>query len=168
MPGAILTDMKQKGPWQIKRSETKYENPWLTVREDSVIRPDGKPGIFGVATSMPGVCVLPFTEDGYVYITEEYRYGIEHNSIEAASGGMEDDMSALETAKKELQEETGLTAKEWIPCGMIDPLTSVMICPQYLFIAKDLTQGDTSHEGTEVITIHKIKFEELYLSLIHI
>lgn len=134
----------------------------MTVREDSVIRPDGKPGIYGVATLLPGVSVLPITEDGFVYITEEYRYGVERNSIEAASGGIEEGATQLETAKKELKEETGLTADEWIDCGTVDPLTSIISVPQRLFIAKGLHEGESDPEGTEVITVHKMKFDELY------
>ena len=154
--------MHQKGPWKVTNTKTTYQNPWMTVREDSVIRPDSKPGIFGVVTLLPGVSVLPITDDGYVYMTEEYRYGVEHDSIEAASGGMEKNASPLETAKKELQEETGLTADEWVDCGMVDPLTSVVFAPQYLFVARGLHYGETNLEGTEVIKMHKIKFNDLY------
>jgi len=154
--------MQAKGPWQVIGSKTVYQNPWMTVREDSVIRPDGQPGIFGVATLLPGVSVLPITDDGYAYMTEEYRYAIERRSMETASGGMEAGASALETAKKELKEETGLIATEWLDCGMVDPLTSIVSVPQHLFIAKGLTQGEPSSEGTEVITMHKIKLDDLY------
>lgn len=132
------------------------------MREDAVIRPDGKPGIYGVATILPGVSVLPITSDGFVYITEEYRYAIERNSIEAASGGMEEGATPLETAKKELKEETGLAADEWIECGTIDPLTSLVSVPQHLFVAKGLHEGEASPEGTEVITLHKLKFDDVY------
>lgn len=154
--------MLEKGPWKVTGSKTTYQNPWMSVREDAVIRPDGKPGIFGVATILPGVSVLPMTDDGFVYITEEYRYAVEHNSIEAASGAIEDGATPLETVKKELKEETGLTADEWIDCGMVDPLTSVVSVPQRLFIAKGLHQGESSPEGTEVITVHKMKFDDVY------
>lgn len=155
-------NMLEKGPWKITDSKIVYENPWMSVREDVVIRPDGKPGIYGVATMLPGVSVLPITDDGFVYMTEEYRYAVEHNSIEAASGGMEEGATPLETAKKELKEETGLSADEWMDCGLIDPLTSIVSVPQRLFIAKGLHEGESSPEGTEVITVHKIKLEELY------
>ena len=154
--------MLVRGPWKVTDSKIMYENPWMSVREDSVIRPDGKPGIYGVATILPGVSVLPITEDGFVYITEEYRYAVERNSIEAASGGVEEGAAPLETAKKELKEETGLTADTWIECGTIDPLTSVVSVPQHLFIAKGLHQGESSPEGTEVITVHKLKFADVY------
>lgn len=158
--------MKTKGSWKVVSSKTVYKNPWMTVREDSVIRPDGKPGIFGVATLLPGSSVLPITDDGYVYITEEYRYGVERDSIEAASGGMDKNETPLETAKRELLEETGLIADEWINCGMVDPLTSVIVAPQYLFIAKGLKQGEAKPEETELIKIHKIMFDDLYQMVI--
>lgn len=66
--------MKQHGPWRIEESEIKYQNHWITVREDKVLRPDGKKGIFGVVEAIGGISVLAVDDDNHVYLTEEYRY----------------------------------------------------------------------------------------------
>ena len=61
--------MEKNGPWTIKNSEIKYKNPWLEVREDQVIQPDGTDGIFGVITfARNGAHILPVDSEGYVYL----------------------------------------------------------------------------------------------------
>ena len=154
--------MKTKGPWKIVSSKIVYKNPWMTVQEDEVIRPDGNPGIYGVAKLLPGVSILPITDDGYVYISEEYRYGIEQNSIEAMSGGIDENETPLQAAKRELHEESGIIADNWTELSMVNPMTSIINSPQYLFVAKGLKFGATNREGTEVMKIHKIKFADVY------
>lgn len=150
----------KKGPWTVKGSEIKYKNPWIQVREDAVIRPDGKDGICGVVTMKSGVSVLPYDADGNVYLTEEYHYGVERVTIEAISGGMDEKESELETAKRELKEETGLIATEWTDLGSLDPFTSVVVSPNHMFLARGLMQGEASQEGTESIRVLKIPFSE--------
>src|SRR3989344_4829272 len=82
-------EMKKYGPWMIKSSEIKYKNPWIEVREDIVIRPDGKDGIFGVVNMKAGVSILAF-DDEHVYLTKEFKYGIGAESIETISGGIDE------------------------------------------------------------------------------
>jgi len=151
---------QKKGPWQTVGTTPKYKNPWLSVREDKVIRPDGKDGIFGVVTMLPGVTVLPIDDDGNVYITKEYKYAIERETIELVSGGFEPDEDRLDAARRELKEETGLEAKEIIELGFIDPFTTAVNCPNYMFLARGLTQGKADPEGTEVIEVLKVPYQQ--------
>jgi len=97
--------MKQHGPWHIVESHEVYRDPWIAVRKDDVIRPDGKPGTHSVVTLKPGVTVLAIDEEVNVYLTEEFHYGVGRITIEAVSGGTEIDELPLDTAKRELQEE---------------------------------------------------------------
>jgi|SRR3989344_3800724 len=151
---------KKNGPWVIKDTIPKYKNPWIEVNEDQVIRPDGKPGIFGIVKMVDGISVLPLDENGFVYLTEEFRYAIGKDSIEAASGGIDDGEKPLDAAKRELEEELGILADEWIDLGVVNPFTSVAHSPAYLFLAKKLKFSETNHEGTEIIKIKKMKIEE--------
>mgnify|MGYP003395509010 CR=1 FL=1 len=77
--------MQSHGPWQIKSGEVKYKNPWISVREDQVIRPDGKDRIFGIVEMLAGVSVLALDNDQNAHITREFRYGIGRESIELVS-----------------------------------------------------------------------------------
>lgn len=103
--------MNQHGPWKIVDSHSVYADPWLTVRCDDVIRPDGKPGTYSVVNLKPGVSVLAIDSKNYVYLTEEFHYGVGRVTLETVSGGIETDESPLLTAQRELQEEVGIEAR---------------------------------------------------------
>ena len=152
--------MKINGPWKIKKSVVKYKNPWIKVREDKVIRPDGKSGIFGVVEMVPGVSILPLDNHGYVYLVKEYHYAVEQNGIEVVSGAIDKNESALHAAKRELEEELGIEAKEWIDMGVVNPFTTAIKSPAKLFLAREIKLLKASPEGTETIHIVKIKFED--------
>lgn len=152
--------MRTNGPWKIKGSQEKYKNPWIRVREDQVIRPDGRDGIFGIVEMMAGVSVLALDEDGFVYLTKEFRYGIECDSIELVSGGIDKNESELESAKRELKEELGIEASEWINLGRVDPFTSVVVSPASMYLARDLHFSNANPEGTENIDLVKVTLEE--------
>lgn len=152
----------QKGPWQTVASDIKYRNPWISVREDKVIRPDGKDGIFGVVTMQPGVSILPVDQDGNVYLAKEYRYGIERVTIEVISGGYDADEDRIDAVRRELKEETGLEASEIIELGFIDPFTSVVNCPNYLYLAHGLKHGEAHPEGTEQIEVLKVPYRQAF------
>src|SRR3989338_3236051 len=104
--------MKKHGPWKIKNSKVVYKNPWISVREDSVIRPDGKPGIFGVVTMLPGSSVIPIDKNGNVYLTKEYHYGVRRVTIEAISGGVEKRKKKIKTTKREKKKKGGPVCKK--------------------------------------------------------
>ncbi len=150
----------KKGPWTITGSKTVYKNPWISVKEDEVVRPDGKNGVFGVVEMKPGVSVLPIDNDGNVYLTKEYHYAVERETIEAISGGIDKDENKIEAARRELKEETGMTANDWIDLGVIDPFTTVVVSPNYLFLAKGLEFSKSSPEGTENIKVMKVSIKE--------
>jgi 8-oxo-dGTP pyrophosphatase MutT (NUDIX family) len=150
----------KKGPWTITDSKTVYKNPWINVREDKVIKPDGKEGIFGVVEMKPGVSILPIDDEGNVYLTKEYHYAVECETVEAISGGIDKGESKEDASKRELKEETGITANEWIDLGVIDPFTTVIASPNYMFLAKGLEFSKASPEDTENIKVMKVSMKE--------
>ncbi|KKU48409.1 MAG: Pyrophosphohydrolase related protein [Parcubacteria group bacterium GW2011_GWA2_46_9] len=149
--------MKINGPWKIKDSVEKYKNPWLRVREDQVIRPDGKDGIFGVIEMVAGVSVLPLDDEGFIYLTKEFHYAVERDTIEVVSGGIDRNEKELEAARRELKEELGIEADEWIELGTVDPFTTVINSPATMYLAKKLRFAEADPEGTERIHVMKIK-----------
>src|SRR6266508_6070531 len=80
---------RTKGPWLVEATILKYKNEWLDVCEDKVIQPNGKPGSFATVKLSPGVSVLAINEEDEVYLTSEYRYAIEQESIEVVSGAID-------------------------------------------------------------------------------
>jgi ADP-ribose pyrophosphatase len=160
-PGGRLMESPQPhGPWQIVARKQVYRDPWIELTRDEVIRPDGAPGSHCILRLKPGVTVLPLDDRGVVYLTEEFHYGVGRATIEAVSGGIEPDEDAERTARRELQEELGITAREWTDLGVCDPLTSVVVSPTRLFLARGLDFGPTALEGTELIRCRQMPLEE--------
>lgn len=151
--------MKTNGPWKIKNSQEKYKNPWIYVREDQVIRPDGKDGIFGVVEMVAGISVLPLDDDGFVYLTKEFHYAIGGDSTEVSGGAIDQGETSLAAAKRELKEELGIEADEWIDLGTVNPFTTVIKSPSTIYLARKLHFSEANWEGTEKIETVKIKFE---------
>ncbi|MEX0979162.1 MAG: NUDIX hydrolase [Pirellulales bacterium] len=153
---------RRHGPWQIlKRSEV-YRDPWIELVRDEVIRPDGAPGSHCIVRLKPGVSVLPVDDDGMTYLTEEFHYAVGRVTIETVSGGVDGNEDAERAARRELEEELGITAREWIELGTCDPFTSVVTSPTRLFLARGLRFGATSQEGTERIRCLKVPFDEAF------
>lgn len=143
--------LSNHGPWRIRSSAIKYCDPWLSVRRDEVIRPDGTDGTYATVAIKPGVCVVAIDDDGQVHLTDEFHYAVGRDTIEGVSGGIESGDTALETAHRELAEELGIAATHLIAIGVTDPFTASVQSPTALFIATGLTLGDANPESTELI-----------------
>lgn len=148
------------GPYKVTDSKIVYENPWISVREDSVIRPGGKTGIFGVVTMVAGSSVLPLDDEGNVYLVKEFKYGITRESIEVISGAFDKNETPLACAKRELEEELGLRAEEWIDLGYVDPFTTVVNSPNHMFLAKGLKKYEAHPDDGEQLKLLKVSFEK--------
>ena len=100
--------------WKTLESKDIYDNPWISVREDKVINPSGGDGIYGVVHFKNlAIGIVPIDKDGYTYLVGQYRYSLEEYSWEIPMGGGPLDIDKLESAKRELKEETGLVAHKW-------------------------------------------------------
>lgn len=138
-------------PFQLQSSQVVYENPWISVREDKVIRPGGKDGLFGIVTMLPGSSVLPVDEEGNVLLVKEYKYAVGRETTEVISGGIDNGETPLDAARRELREEVGTEAEEWIDLGSIDPFTTVISSQNYLFLAKGLSHFEPSPDEGETL-----------------
>lgn len=151
---------RQHGPWTIEATTEKHRDSFLAVREDRVIRPDGRPGSYATATVKPGVAVLPLDRDGTTYLVKQFRYALGSESIEVACGGVDEGETPAEAARRELREELGIEASEWADKGTIDLDTSIVRCQVGLFIARGLTHTETEREGTEAMETIRVPFGE--------
>lgn len=144
--------MTQKnGPWTIQETSQKYQNSFISVREDQVLQPDGQPGMYATVTMKPGVAILPIDSNGIVYLTRQFRYALGKESIEVVCGAIEETEPPAEAAEREVQEELGIKAEAWIQLGVFDLDTSIVHCPVHLFLVKQLTFTESNQEGTETI-----------------
>lgn len=150
-------------PWQRESSKLVYENPWMRVREDQVIRPDGKPGIYGVVEFRNwAIGIVPVTAEGDTILVGQFRYPLDHYSWEIVEGGGPKADSPLESAMRELREETGITANRWTYLGELALSNSVTDEIGCVFLAEDLTFGESEPEGTEQLAIKRVPLEEAY------
>lgn len=109
----------------------------------------------------PGSSVLAFDEDQQAYVVQEYKYAVQRSSVELVSGGIDDSETPLEAARRELQEEAGLAAREWIGMGVVDPFTTIVASPNYLFLAMDLQPAGAPPQPGEVLKVEKVPFSTL-------
>jgi 8-oxo-dGTP pyrophosphatase MutT (NUDIX family) len=143
---------ERRGGWTVKGSEILYENPWIRVREDRVIQPDGEGGTFGVVELGPAVAVLPLHDNGTVSLVRVFRYTIDAECIETVAGGIEEDEAPEDAARRELQEEIGLAADEWIDLGETHQMTEIVVSPVRLFVARGLRDVPSSNDPTEELS----------------
>jgi 8-oxo-dGTP pyrophosphatase MutT (NUDIX family) len=138
-----------------------YENPWLTVWHDDVIRPDGAPGIYGVVHfTNRAIGVLAIDDGDRVLLVGQYRYPLDAYSWEIPEGGGTLDESALDAARRELIEETGFAAGTWRELGQAALSNSVTDELAIFFVATDLRDGTPSPEGTEELQTRWVPFDE--------
>lgn len=150
-------------PWHTQSSTTVYENAWIEVHEDVVIRPDGETGIYGVVELRnPAVFVVPVTEDDEVVLVEVERYTTGGVSIEVPSGGS-DGQDPLEAARRELQEETRLVADAWEPLGEVQSLNGVCRAPGRVFLARGLrSSADAAAQEEEgIVAVRRVPWAEV-------
>ncbi len=98
--------MTTHNPWRTLSSRIVYRNPWLTLREDTVIRPDGAEGIYSVVEMRPSCGVVAINEDNQIALVGQWRYVHGKYSLEIPTGGSEEGEAPLDAAKRELLEET--------------------------------------------------------------
>ena len=152
---------QHENPWKTLSTKFIYENPWIHVREDQVINPGGGNGIYGVIhMKNKAIGIIPLDKEGYTYLVGQYRYTLNEYSWETPMGGGQMEVDPLESAKRELKEETGFTAAKWTFIAHIHTSNSVTDEDGYVFLAQELTAGETAFEETEDLSIMKIHIKE--------
>lgn len=153
-------------PWRKTSSREVYDNPWIRVREDGVLRPDGRPGIYGVVHFKNIAVGVLAVEGDELYLVGQYRYTLDRYSWEIPEGGCAEGEDPLEAARRELEEETGLRARRWRKMGEAHLSNSATDEYAVWFLATELTQGEHRPEGTEQLNVRRVKIvEALRMSL---
>lgn len=149
------------GPWTRLTSQLVYENAWIRVEHHDVVRPDGKPGIYGlVEFKNRAVGVVPLDAEGYTWLVGQHRYPLDEYSWEIPEGGAPIGEDFLVAAARELSEETGLVAEQWIDLGRAHTSNSVCAEEGRLYVALGITQGEAHPEGCEDLQVRRIPFGE--------
>jgi 8-oxo-dGTP pyrophosphatase MutT (NUDIX family) len=160
-PSDPLAERVRVGPWKRRSRSVGYENPWITVWHDEVDRPDGSPGIYGVvhfANVAAGVVVLD--DDDRVLLVGQHRYTLDTYSWELPEGGVPPGESALDGARRELREETGVEADGWRVLVRFDLSNSISDETGVVFAARAVAHGAASPDPTEELAVRWVAFDE--------
>jgi 8-oxo-dGTP pyrophosphatase MutT (NUDIX family) len=152
----------EKNPWTTLSTRPIYDNPWISIREDQIINPTGGKGIYGVVSFKNiAIGIIPIDSEGNTYLIGQYRYTLNEYSWEIPMGGGKIGISILDSAQRELKEETGFTALQWTEITKLHTSNSVTDEVAYVFIAEELMAGETEFEETEQLQIKKLPFTEV-------
>lgn len=149
------------GSWTRRSRAVAYENAWITVWHDDVARPDGSPGIYGVvhfANLAVGAVVLD--DDDRVLLVGQHRYTLDTYSWEIPEGGVPAGESAVDGARRELREETGVEADRWREIARLHLSNSISDEAGILFAAHATSHGVASPEPSEDLAIRWLPFDE--------
>lgn len=153
----------EENPWIIKSEKAIYDNPWINVTEYQVINPSGNPGIYGkVHYKNLAIGVIPLDDEFNTYLVGQYRFVLNQYSWEIPEGGGQFDATPLESAQRELLEETGLKANNWTEIQRMHLSNSVSDEHGIIYLARGLEQFDAEPEETEQLIVRKVPFEDVY------
>ncbi|MBL4954695.1 NUDIX hydrolase [Neobacillus sp. YIM B02564] len=147
--------------WTIRSSHKEKINRY-TVTIDQVVVPNGEEKTFAYLDFAKGVCILPITEDAEIICLKQYRHALKSWQWELPAGAIDKaDPTPLDTAKRELEEETGYQAEHWLELGSFYPSPGSTSEEIFLFAAAGLIPTEQKLESSEQIALHKLTMEEL-------
>lgn len=153
----------EHNPWIIEQEYLKYENKWICLTEYNVINPGGGKGIYGkVHFKNIAVGVIVLDDLLNTYLVGQFRFTINAYSWEIPEGGCPLGTDPLESAKRELIEETGLVAAEWMTLCQMHLSNSVSDELAIVYLARNLLQKEAEPEETEQLMVKKMPFLDAF------
>lgn len=141
-------------------AEYKFKGKIVNLRVDEALLPNGATALREVVEHNGGICVVPITENGEVLMVEQYRYPYSEVVLEIPAGKRDGDEEPLEGGKRELKEETGATAANYTFLGELYPTPGYCGEIIYMYLATDLSYGETDPDEDEFLNIKRIPLEE--------
>jgi 8-oxo-dGTP pyrophosphatase MutT (NUDIX family) len=130
-----------------------------------VIRPDGKEGIYSVVEMRPSCAIVAINESDQIAMVGQWRYVYNKFSLEIPTGGAEEGEAPLDAAKRELREETGLTAGDWMALGTMDNCNGSTTDEAHIFLARNLKSGPDERQVDEQVELQWMPFADAVLAV---
>jgi len=153
----------EDNPWRTLSTDVRYDNAWITVRHEDVLKPNGEPGIYGTVhfkNLALGVVVLD--DEMNTYLVGQWRYPLQQYSWEIPEGGGDPKIDRLTSIQRELREETGIEAARWRELLQLHLSNSVTDEVATIYLATGLSFGDAHPDDTESLQLRKLPFEDAY------
>lgn len=137
-------------------SQNVYEGPIFTITHDTVELENGETAVRDSLLHHGGVCVIPITDEGEIFLVKQFRYPFRTVTREVPAGKLEKGEDHAVCGKRELLEETGCTCSEYIYLGEMYPTPAYNTEITYMYLAKGLTFGKQSLDPDEFLDVEKI------------
>ncbi len=149
-----------KRAWITLDSREAYSDRGFTVVENQVARPDGAVAPYGVVHALPGTSVVVLSSSLEVTLVRQYRYPLDRYTWELPGGGVEENETPLCGVQRELWEETGITARRWMPLGdVVHVNSSISTQTSFAFLAWDLVGRSGPKDEMEISDIQLVTIE---------
>lgn len=145
-------------PIKTKSIKKIYQNPWLSLEEHKVINADNKEGVYGVLNYGNGVSILAMDDKNNIFLIKEYKYAVKKFMFQLPSGGVGKGEKPIQSAKRELLEETGLKASDWKHLGITNPFPTTVTTTVSLYLATNLKQIKKPEVGVD---LYKFSIQEV-------
>lgn len=153
----------ESNPWITLYSEKIYESPWIGVVKHECLNPANKPATYSVVNFKNlAIGVLPLDENGFTWLVGQWRYPLNSYSWEIPEGGGPLDVDPLESAKRELKEETGIVANHFKELMRLHLSNSATDELAIIYLAIELSFGESTPEESEVLQIKKIHINDAF------
>ncbi|WP_127062285.1 NUDIX hydrolase [Veillonella sp. 3627] len=141
-------------------SEMKFDGKLIKVTYD-IAEVNGKESWREVVHHPGASAVVAIDEENRIIMEKQFRYALNDYLLEIPAGKLDKGEDPLVCAKRELEEETGIIASEWISLGTI--ATSPGFCNEviHLFVAKGLSKGEIHWDEDEYVEVERYTFDEL-------
>lgn len=151
----------EPAPFTTLSSRIAWSCPWYNIREDKIRLPDGSQGVYNVVQKAPSVWIVPVTRDGNIILLRHFRYTVNDWCLEVPAGGVKEGQTPAQAAQEELREEAGGYAEGWTNIGSLYCANGISNEVGHIFLATDVTLGQTDHEPAEIVEIYQKPIAEV-------
>lgn len=153
-------------PWKKLSSRLVYSNPYVSLLEDQVLNPDGSPGVYAVLNIRYAIGVMALDSSDNIYLVGQYRYATEEYAWEVVEGGVDDGEEPIVAAKRELEEEVGLVADDWIQLGSEIHISNCHTSERgAVFLARNLKETSIKRDSSEILEVKMLPLSDAFAML---